>query len=109
LANENLGLTPDGRSYALQIVRAHRLWERYLADETGFDETKWHAKAEQYEHQLTPHDATKLAGRLGYPLMDPHGDPIPTAHGELVDRSGQALTTLTPGQDARILHLEDEP
>ncbi len=41
--NEQLALSPDGRAYALHIVRAHRLWERYLADETGYDETRWHA------------------------------------------------------------------
>ncbi len=30
-------LTDEGRRYALEVVRAHRLWERYLADETGVD------------------------------------------------------------------------
>ncbi len=65
LTDEQLQLTPDGRAYALHIVRAHRLWERYLADETGYDEVKWHAQAEQIEHELTPGEADRLAGRLG--------------------------------------------
>ncbi|MBK8048074.1 MAG: metal-dependent transcriptional regulator [Anaerolineales bacterium] len=109
MTNEQLQLTPDGRAYALHILRAHRLWERYLADETGYTETKWHAKAEQYEHLLTP-DATEiLASRLGHPLTDPHGDPIPSASGDLPDRRGQVLTALAPGHDARIVHIEDEP
>jgi DtxR family transcriptional regulator, Mn-dependent transcriptional regulator len=109
LANEQLQLTPDGRAYALHVVRAHRLWERYLADETGYDETKWHAKAEQFEHELTANDTDKLAGRLGYPLLDPHGDLIPTLHGERIERRGEVLTAVTPGRNARIIHLEDEP
>jgi DtxR family Mn-dependent transcriptional regulator len=102
-------LTHGGRTYALHIVRAHRLWERYLADETGYAETRWHAKAEQIEHDLTPAEADTLAGRLGYPLIDPHGDPIPTKRGELSSRRGQPLTTLAPGTTGRITHLEDEP
>jgi DtxR family transcriptional regulator, Mn-dependent transcriptional regulator len=109
LKGDQLELTPDGRAYALHIVRAHRLWERYLADETGYAETRWHAQADQIEHELTPNAMEDLAGRLGYPLIDPHGDPIPTKHGELAGSRGQPLTTLSPGQTGRITHLEDEP
>lgn len=109
LTGEQLQLTPDGRAYALHIVRAHRLWERHLADETGLGERRWHAQADQIEHALTPTDTDALAGRLGYPLQDPHGDPIPTMRGEIAGLRGQALTTLPPGKTARITHLEDEP
>lgn len=109
LAGDKLCLTPEGRTYALHIVRAHRLWERHLADETGYDEPYWHAKAEDIEHSLTPAEINNLAGRLGYPLLDPHGDPIPTQNGLVAHQRGQALTTLPVGQTARIVHLEDEP
>lgn len=109
LSGESLQLTPDGRAYALHIVRAHRLWERHLADETGFTEHHWHAQAEQIEHQLTPAATDELASRLNYPLIDPHGDPIPTVTGELAVRQAQPLTAFAPGQCARIVHLEDEP
>jgi DtxR family Mn-dependent transcriptional regulator len=109
LSGEALRLTPDGRAYALHIVRAHRLWERHLADETGFAEYQWHAQADQIEHQLTPADTDELASRLNYPLTDPHGDPIPTVTGELVVHKTQPLTAFTPGQCVRIIHLEDEP
>jgi DtxR family Mn-dependent transcriptional regulator len=50
-----------------------------------------------------------LAARLGHPTHDPHGDPIPTAEGEFVPHGGQPLTTMTTGESARIVHLEDEP
>ncbi len=102
-------LTAEGRAYALHIVRAHRLWERHLADETGYDATSWHIQAEEIEHELSPTDTAELAGRLGYPLTDPHGDPIPTVRGELAGPQGSPLTTLAPGAIARIIHLEDEP
>jgi DtxR family Mn-dependent transcriptional regulator len=107
--NEQLSLTPDGRAYALHIVRAHRLWERYLADETGYDETRWHAQAEEFEHRLTPEETAQLASRLGQPLLDPHGDPIPTEAGEMPGTRGQSLTAFPIAQVARIVHLEDEP
>ena len=50
-----------------------------------------------------------LAARLGHPRFDPHGDPIPTAQGEVPPRTGLSLTQLRPGMGARIVHLEDEP
>lgn len=104
-----LHLTPPGREYALRIIRAHRLWERYLAEETGFAAATWHAQAEQVEHTLTPEAIESLASQLGHPTYDPHGDPIPTAQGDLAPRKGQLLTTLPLDTPARILHLEDEP
>lgn len=102
-------LTEAGREYALHIVRAHRLWERYLADHTGYEETAWHTRAEIAEHTLSRDDANSLASRLGNPLTDPHGDPIPTPDGQLAGSRGIPLTQLSPGQTARIVHLEDEP
>ena len=58
---------------------------------------------------LSPDETEALSARLGHPILDPHGDPIPTARGEFVPHGGQPLTTLTSGQVARIVHLEDEP
>jgi DtxR family Mn-dependent transcriptional regulator len=102
-------LTPSGRASALHIIRAHRLWERFLAEETGFDESDWHGRAEQYEHRLSPADADALAFQLGNPTHDPHGDPIPTASGALVVHGGHPLTDLAEDEPAQIVHLEDEP
>jgi Mn-dependent DtxR family transcriptional regulator len=64
-AGEGLATTPAGRDYALQVIRAHRLWERYLADETGVTAAKWHDKAERREHTLSREEADRLAARLG--------------------------------------------
>lgn len=106
----NLRLTHQGRDYALRVVRAHRLYERYLADETGYEEAEWHTKAHQQEHNLSVEDVAMLSARLGNPTHDPHGDPIPTANGFVAyqEKSVQ-LPALGIDQTARIIHLEDEP
>jgi len=102
-------LTPDGRASALRVVRTHRLWERWLADRTGVPAGDWHDEAERMEHALTPEEADLLESRLGHPRWDPHGDPIPTAAGELPPLRGTVLTRVAAGDTVEIVHLEDEP
>ena len=109
LKGDGYVLTPAGRSYALQVIRAHRLWERYLADETDISEAEIHTRAEKAEHHITPADADELEARLGYPAYDPHGDPIPTAEGEIAEKDGMALTRWPVDLPGRVVHLEDEP
>ncbi len=104
-----LRLTPEGRSYALRVIRIHRLWERYLADETSVREADWHLEAERQEHRMTAAEADTLAAQLGNPQLDPHGDPIPTAAGEVPEVKGEPLTSLRAGEFAKIVHVEDEP
>ena len=106
---EFLKLTDQGREYALRIVRVHRLWEKYLAEKTGFEKTEWHEQAEKMEHQLSFEEADKLAIALGNPIFDPHGDPIPTKKGEIVQVNGDALPTLKINSIGKITHIEDEP
>ena len=106
---DSFRLSTQGRDYALQIIRAHRLWERYLADATGFEEAEWHGQADEYEHMLSPEETSRLAARLGNPTHDPHGDPIPTATGEMVYRERIPLSKMEIDKPARIMHLEDEP
>jgi DtxR family Mn-dependent transcriptional regulator len=102
-------LTDKGRKYTLQVIRAHRLWERYLADETGVAPVRWHEEAERREHSITPEQAEALSKRLGNPRYDPHGDPIPTSDGELPEETVEPLTRLEVGESARVVHIEDEP
>ena len=106
---EGFVLTDPGREYAVHIVRTHRLLERYLADRTGVLPEDWHSEAERREHKLSPEERESLAAKLGHPLYDPHGDPIPTASGELPPLTGVPLTALDPGDVGSIVHLGDEP
>jgi DtxR family Mn-dependent transcriptional regulator len=106
---DGFALTAEGRSYALRIIRMHRLWERYLADEAGMGEMQWHAEAEDAEHRMTSLEADRLAARMGNPRFDPHGDPIPTAAGDLPARRGVPLSQIPAGEPTEIVHVEDEP
>lgn len=109
LRDSRILLTKEGKQYALQIIRAHRLWERYLADETGTEPQEWHTQAEEHEHLLSPEETDALSDRLGNPRFDPHGDPIPTADGELFQEKLMTLTQLGVGERAIVRHMEDEP
>ncbi len=106
---ECLGLTRGGEGYALSVIRAHRLYETYLADRTGTPLDEWHRRAEVEEHRLTPAAQDRLADSLGNPRFDPHGDPIPTRGGELVEQAGRSLTAFAVGEDLLVSHVEDEP
>lgn len=106
---EQINLTDEGRSYALKVIRVHRLWERYLADETSVHELEWHDRAEFVEHILTKEETEKLAASIGNPVLDPHGDPIPLADGTIPKLNGITLNKLNQGDVGTIIHIEDEP
>jgi DtxR family Mn-dependent transcriptional regulator len=105
----HLRLTAEGERVALHILRAHRLWEVYLAEELGMPVAKVHTAAERQEHRLTPQQVDRLSALMGHPDVDPHGDPIPTADGRVPESPGTALTAWPLSTPARIVHLEDEP
>ncbi|RLD30106.1 MAG: DNA-binding protein [Bacteroidetes bacterium] len=104
-----LKLTNSGRDYALRIVRVHRLWEKYLAEKTGYDKKEWHEMAESKEHELSNEETNLLATQLGNPIYDPHGDPIPTNTGKMADVHGEFLSSLGVNTVGKIVHIEDEP
>jgi len=106
---EQLKLKPSGREYALRIIRMHRLWEKFLAEKTGYDKSEWHGRAEQKEHELNAEETNLLASKLGNPQFDPHGDPIPSKTGEMQIVNGVPLTSLAVNTVGKIIHIEDEP
>ena len=76
-------LTPAGRKLALSLVRKHRLWETFLVERLGFGWEEVHGIAEQLEHVDSVALVNKLDAYLGHPKVDPHGDPIPNAEGQI--------------------------
>jgi DtxR family Mn-dependent transcriptional regulator len=104
-----LRLEAAGRELAVHIVRAHRLWESYLAEQTGVAESRWHGLAERQEHLLSQQQAKSLSAQLGHPTHDPHGDSIPEEHGELKADTGQPLNAVLLNAPMLIAHVEDEP
>ncbi len=109
MSGNELVLTPEGERLALQMARAHRLWERYLADEARMPLEQIHHEAHRMEHGMTPEQVNELDAALGHPLRDPHGDPIPNRSGQVPSSCNTPLTAWPVGQPARIVHLEDEP
>jgi DtxR family Mn-dependent transcriptional regulator len=85
------------------------LWEEYLAEHTGFEESEWHDQAEMYEHLLSAEEAKDLAQQLGNPVFDPHGDPIPDPSGQFKHHAGQPMIAMDLETPLRIVHIEDEP
>ena len=104
-----LRLEPAGREIGLHVVRAHRLWESFLAEQTGVAEREWHQRAEKQEHRLTPTETEMLSARLGHPTRDPHGDAIPEPSGALEGDLGRSLNVAAPDTPLLITHIEDEP
>lgn len=111
----HLHLTTEGERWALQIVRAHRLWERYLADEARMPLQRVHGEAHRREHLLSSEQLDAMDAQLGFPQRDPHGDPIPDSQGRLPLAQGKPLsggvnlTAWPSDQLGQIVHLEDEP
>lgn len=81
LSKQKLELTPEGVQAAKRLVRAHRLWETYLADRMGLSTEQIHDEAEAYEHHLTDEMLDEVDRVLGFPALDPHGSPIPAKAG----------------------------
>ncbi len=109
ISGKGLQLTPTGKAWALQVIRAHRLWESYLSDEVGLPLEKLHKEAERKEHELSPAELNDLEARLGFPKHDPHGDPIPSSKNEIKEEKGDSILDWPIGTLARITHIEDEP
>jgi DtxR family Mn-dependent transcriptional regulator len=109
MGDQTISLTDTGKSYALRVIRIHRIWERYLADETGVAQADWHNEADRLEHDVSIEDTEKLAAQMGHPVYDPHGDPIPTIDGALPKAKGKPLSCMKEGETGRIIHIEDEP
>ena len=105
----DLHLTTEGERWAMHIVRAHRLWERYLADEARMPLEKVHTEAHRREHGLTAAQLDQMEAALGHPTTDPHGDPIPSRDGVMAKADATPITGWQTDHLARIVHLEDEP
>jgi DtxR family Mn-dependent transcriptional regulator len=100
-------LTPDGLKVALEVIRHHRLLERYLAQELGVPWDRVHDEAEVLEHVLSEELEELIAAKLGNPTTDPHGDPIPTADLVLEERDTLAMDDVAPGSGGTFVRISD--
>lgn len=105
---QGVRLTTAGEKLALHVLRRHRLVELFLVQVLGFDWTEVHDEAEELEHVISDKLLERIDERLGRPQFDPHGDPIPSAAGELSQRSLRPLDECAAGQDLRVARLSDQ-
>jgi DtxR family Mn-dependent transcriptional regulator len=101
-------LTERGIAEARRVIRRHRLVELFLTRVLGLDWSEVDAEAEALEHAISPRLEQALASYLGEPLEDPHGHPIPTREGELLDRKLQPLNQFEAGQCVVIREVQDD-
>lgn len=101
-----VSLTPAGRQLAVHVLRRHRLIEVFLVEIMGMDWGTVHEEAEQLEHVVSDRLIERMDEMLGHPAVDPHGDPIPSAQGEVLELDHLDLLSCAlshPLQVARVL------
>jgi DtxR family Mn-dependent transcriptional regulator len=101
-------LTTLGVQKAHRVIRRQRLWERFLVDELGIPWELANRFACRLEHGTGPEVADALANYLGNPETCPHGNPIPSAEGEMMEMKGIPLTDLEVGDKGAILRIHPE-
>ena len=108
--DDTVSILPAGQKRAVELIRAHRLWERYLSEKEGLALNTLHEEATRREHLITPEEADRLDAQLGFPKFDPHGDPIPDRQGRLRQPAeGTPLSRWPEHRIGRVAHVEDEP
>jgi DtxR family transcriptional regulator, Mn-dependent transcriptional regulator len=101
-------LTEEGRRRALEVLRHHRLLERYLVDTLGLPLDQVHAEADRLEHALSEELEARIDEALGFPTHDPHGDPIPGRDLEIVGSEVRVLLDLSPGDRSTVRRVPDQ-
>jgi len=104
---QDVDLTRSGEKVALEMVRHHRLLELFLTQELGYTWDEVHAEADVLEHVISEEFEERMAARLGYPAVDPHGNPIPAKDGTFTALKERALLSMQPGESAQITHIND--
>ncbi len=100
-------LTEQGRIYALEMVRRHRLIETFLVDVLDYTWDQVHDEAEALEHAVSDFLIERIDTHLGFPQRDPHGDPIPQENGTVPRIEAIRLSELAFGTSARVERVAD--
>lgn len=100
-------LTEAGKRRALEVLRHHRLLERFLHDVLDFSWDEVHDEAERLEHYISERLEDRIAAKLGDPDVDPHGHVIPEKDGALPVREEVVLSKWPCGVPAVISSVSD--
>ncbi len=105
---EGVHLTEAGAALALRIIRRHRLIELFLVKTLGLSWDEVHEEAENMEHAVSDRLIDRIDEHLRFPTCDPHGDPIPTADGQLPPGPTRTLAECQPGTAFRLARVMDQ-
>lgn len=100
-------LTSEGESLARAVLRRHRLIESYLVAELDYTWDEVHGEADRLEHVVSDRFVERVAGKLGNPERDPHGDPIPASDGSIEQLQTRLLDELEAGSVGEIVRVWD--
>jgi DtxR family Mn-dependent transcriptional regulator len=103
-ADKTLAFTDSGREHAAQIVRRHRLIERFLTDVFDIPWDQVHEEAERLEHWMSPVVEERMMRAIGDSKTCPHGHPIFEGERE----AGVPLADVEEGASVRVLRFENE-
>jgi DtxR family Mn-dependent transcriptional regulator len=101
-------LAEKGQKIALQVIRKHRLSERLLVDILHMERDRVHEVACKLEHSITDDMIKPLEEALKYPKTCPHGNPIPTEDGEIIEEKSLPLLELSVGEHGTVVKITEE-
>ncbi|MEC7564406.1 MAG: metal-dependent transcriptional regulator [Planctomycetota bacterium] len=105
---EGVILTASGTALALRVIRRHRLIELFLVRTLNLCWDEVHAEAENMEHAVSDLLIDRIDAFLGFPELDPHGDPIPKADGTVSSNVGTKLSDVQTGTTVRLIRVLDQ-
>ena len=101
-------LTAGGEQLALHVLRRHRLVELFLVKVLGLDWSEVHDEAEELEHVISDKVLARIDEYLGHPRADPHGDPIPSAQGDVHQAALESLAGCPLDRPMKIARIIDQ-
>jgi len=101
-------LSPAGEKLAALVLRRHRLMELFLVRVMGLGWDEVHDEAEQLEHVVSDRLIERIDEMLGRPEVDPHGDPIPTADGQVPRHDFATLLTCPINERVTVTRVTDQ-
>lgn len=105
---EGVRLTAAGETLAMRVIRRHRLIELFLVQTLGLSWDEVHDEAENMEHAVSDWLVDRIDAKLGFPSVDPHGDPIPTSDGAIASPVDGPLTEHPLGLPFRVTRVVDQ-
>jgi DtxR family Mn-dependent transcriptional regulator len=101
-------LTDAGNKLALHVLRRHRLVELFLVRIVGLDWSEVHDEAEELEHVISEKVLERIDALLGRPKVDPHGDPIPDAAGQVAHTAMHPLSGCADGDTICVERVNNQ-